>query len=108
MNINGWKDISEPALKLIGRLAKQFKLKLDVGWCRAVDDSLLKIWFEGELAQGVHKDSCGSLQDVNVWGCNKIISFMPRKVGFFDSVSDNLLIYFFLQKGAMAFGFGSH
>ena len=55
--IDGWKDVGEPELKLIGRLAKQ--LKSDVRWCRAVDDFLLKMWFEGGLVQGALKDSCG-------------------------------------------------
>ena len=82
LNINGWKDVGEPALKSIGGRAKQLK-KLDVGWCRAVDDFLLKTWFEGELVQGVHEGSCESLQEVKVWGCNKISHSCPRKVSFF-------------------------
>ena len=80
LNINGWKDVSEPALKSIGLVAKQLK-KLDVGWCRAMDDFLLKMWFEGEMVQGVQKGGCGSLQEVKVWGCNKISHSCPRKVG---------------------------
>ena len=81
LNINGWKDVSEDALKLIGRLAKGLK-KLDVGWCRAVDDFLLKLWFEGELVLGVKKGGCQSLQELKVWGCNKISHSCPRKVRF--------------------------
>jgi DNA repair protein RAD7 len=82
LNINGWKDVGEPGLKSIGRLAKQLKT-LDVGWCRAVDDFLLKMWFEGELVKGVHEGGCKSLQEVKVWGCNKISHSCPRKVGRF-------------------------
>ncbi|TFK24641.1 DNA dependent ATPase [Coprinopsis marcescibilis] len=56
LNINGWKDVEEDALKTIGRLGKELK-KLDVGFCRAVDDFLIKSWLEGEEtssgAQGV-------------------------------------------------------
>ena len=79
LNINGWKDVDEPALKSIG-LAKELK-KLDVGWCRAVDDFLLKTWFEGELVKGVQEGGCKNLQEVKVWGCNKISHSCPRKVG---------------------------
>ena len=82
LNINGWKDVEEPGLKSIGLLAKHLK-KLDVGWCRAVDDFLLKMWFEGEMVQGVHKGGCENLQEVKVWGCNKISHSCPRKVGSF-------------------------
>ena len=109
LNINGWKDVGEPALKVIGRLAKQLK-KLDVGWCRAVDDFLLKMWFEGELAQGVRKGGCESLKEVKVWGCNKISHSCPRKVGFFwwGALDDLLTFLLLLQKGAMVFGVESH
>ena len=79
LNINGWKDVGEDALKLISRMGEL--KKLDVGWCRAVDDFSLKIWFEGELIRGVRKGGCGSLQEVKVWGCNKISHLCPRKVG---------------------------
>ena len=79
LTINGWKDVGEDALKSIGRLARELK-KLDVGWCRAVDDFLLKMWFEGELVRGVQKGGCGGLQEVKVWGCNKISHSCPRKV----------------------------
>ena len=82
LNINGWKDVDEPALKSIGLLGKHLK-KLDVGWCRAVDDFLLKMWFEGELVHGVQESGCESLQEVKVWGCNKISHSCPRKVGLF-------------------------
>ena len=79
LNINGWKDVDEDALKSIGRLGKELK-KLDVGWCRAVDDFLLKMWFEGEVVRGVHKGGCGNLKEVKVFGCNKISHSCPRKV----------------------------
>ena len=58
LNINGWKDVDEDALKSIGRLGKALK-KLDVGWCRAVDDFLLKMWFEGKVVRGVHTRKVG-------------------------------------------------
>ena len=82
LNINGWKDVGEPALNSIGWSAKHLK-KLDVGWCRAVDDFLLKMWFEGELVHGKQEGCCESLQEVKVWGCNKISHSCPRKVGRF-------------------------
>ena len=114
LNINGWKDVGEPALQVIGRLAKQLK-KLDVGWCRAVDDFLLKMWFEGELVQGERKGGCGSLQEVKVWGCNKISHSCPRKVRvffffrWFVFFSDDFAYFLcLLQKGAMVLGVESH
>ena len=82
LNIDGWKDVGEPALKLIGRLVKPLK-KLDVGGCRAVNDFLLKMWFEDELVQGERKGGCGSLQEVKVWGFNKISHLCPRQVQVF-------------------------
>ena len=82
LSINGWKEVGEDALKSIGWFGKELK-KLDVGWCRAVNDFLLKIWLEGELIRGVQKGGCGSLREVKVWGCNKISHSCPRKVSFF-------------------------
>jgi len=100
LNINGWKDVGEDALKVIGLLASELK-KLDVGWCRAVDDFLLKMWFEGELVRGVHKGGCGNLQEVRVWGCNKVSHSCPRKVRFFFFVCwcFDLLTFFAFAEG---------
>ena len=103
LNINGWKDVGEPALKSIGQSAKHLK-KLDVGWCRAVDDFLLKMWFEGELVHGNQEGCCESLQEVKVWGCNKISHSCPRKVGrFVGGCSDDLLTFFWLCRRALWF-----
>ncbi|EFI28499.1 DNA dependent ATPase [Coprinopsis cinerea okayama7 len=49
LNINGFKDVEEPALRTIGRLGKEMR-KLDVGFCRNVDDFVIKAWLEGEEA----------------------------------------------------------
>jgi len=79
LNINGWKDVGYDQLKEIGYTAIELK-KLDVGWCRAVDDFLLKGWLEGENVKGVLKGGCKRLEEVKVWGCNKVGAACPRKV----------------------------
>lgn len=112
LNINGWKDVDEDALKWIGRLGRELK-KLDAGWCRAVDDFLLKMWFEGELVQGTVKGGCENLQEVKVWGCNKISHSCPRKVGCFRWLFEFVFcsLFFlccFMQKGTIILGVESH
>ena len=89
LNINGWKDVSEGELKLIGR-AKELK-KLDVGWCRAVDDFVLNGWLEGETGKGVLKGGCRRLEEVKVWGCNKLTVACPRRVCFFLPISGRIV-----------------
>jgi DNA repair protein RAD7 len=100
LNINGWKDVGEDALKVIGLLARELK-KLDVGWCRAVDDFLLKMWFEGEVVRGIHKGGCERLQEVKVWGCNKISHSCPRKVGSFPVCLNLCLLTFFCRRALL-------
>ncbi|KAH6899224.1 DNA dependent ATPase [Coprinopsis sp. MPI-PUGE-AT-0042] len=80
LNINGWKEVSEPALRTIGRLGKEIK-KLDVGFCREVDDFLVKAWLEGEEVNGVVRGGCKNLQELKVWGCNKLTDKCPRRSG---------------------------
>lgn len=79
LNINGWKDVGYDELKIIGHSAFELK-KVDVGWCRAVDDFLLKEWLEGENVKGVLKGGCKSLEEIKVWGCNKVSAACYRKV----------------------------
>jgi DNA repair protein RAD7 len=79
LNINGWKDVGNDELVLIGQTGAELK-KLDVGWCRAVDDFVLKGWLEGETVQGVTRGGCKRLQEVKVWGCNKVSAACSRKV----------------------------
>ncbi|KAF8199930.1 hypothetical protein K438DRAFT_1822849 [Mycena galopus ATCC 62051] len=60
LNINGWKDVAEGA---VNQLAGVRDLrKLDVGWCRSVDDWVVKKILE----------SCRSLTELKVWGCNRV------------------------------------
>ncbi|KAJ6475806.1 RNI-like protein [Mycena vitilis] len=60
LNINGWKDVGEAALN--GLAGARDLRRLDVGWCRAVDDWVIKKLLEG----------CRSLGELKVWGCNRV------------------------------------
>ncbi|KAK7005945.1 Dna dependent atpase, partial [Favolaschia claudopus] len=60
LNINGWKDVGEAA---VNKLAGVRDLRrLDVGWCRSVDDWTVKRILEG----------CKGLMELKVWGCNRV------------------------------------
>ncbi len=69
LNINGWKSVSEDALKLIPKRALALK-KLDVGWCRCVDD-----WFVKSVLE-----ECDELEELKVWGCGRLTEHCARKV----------------------------
>ncbi|KAJ7451824.1 RNI-like protein [Mycena galericulata] len=60
LNINGWKDAEEPALSALAN-SRDLR-KLDVGWCRSVDDFVVKKLLEG----------CRALVELKVWGCNRV------------------------------------
>jgi len=60
LNINGWKDVEQSTLGTIGNMTEL--KKLDWGWCRNVDDFIMK-----DLLT-----NCKGLQEVKVWGCNKV------------------------------------
>ncbi|KAK0206611.1 RNI-like protein [Desarmillaria ectypa] len=62
LNINGWRDIDNETLEEIGKQARDLK-KVDLGFCRGVDDFTVKSIIEG---------SKGGLQEVKVWGCNRV------------------------------------
>ncbi|KAI0697087.1 RNI-like protein [Cerioporus squamosus] len=70
LNINGWKTVSEDALKLIPKRALALK-KLDVGWCRCVDD-----WFVKSVLE-----QCDELEELKVWGCGRLTEHCARKRG---------------------------
>ncbi|KAI0328035.1 RNI-like protein [Cubamyces sp. BRFM 1775] len=70
LNINGWKGVSENALKHIPKLALNLT-KLDVGFCRSVDNFLIKDIL----------DRCAHVQEIKVWGCQRITEHCPRKRG---------------------------
>lgn len=69
MKINSWKDTSNEALM---DLAKQLpKIRtLDVGWCREVDDFVVKSLL----------DTCAHLTTLSCHGCNRVTENCPRKV----------------------------
>jgi DNA repair protein RAD7 len=60
LNINGWKDVGEAAVKMLA--GSRDLRKLDVGWCRSVDD-----WVVQKLLEG-----CRALTELKVWGCNRV------------------------------------
>lgn len=69
LNINGWKSVSEDALKLIPKSAHVLR-KLDVSWCRSVDD-----WFVKSVLE-----RCEYLEELKVWGCGRLTENCARKV----------------------------
>lgn len=69
LNINGWSSTSEEALKQLGKKAKALE-KVDVGWCRNVDN-----WVVKDVADG-----CEGLKEMKVWGCNRLTVDCPKKV----------------------------
>ncbi|KII89521.1 hypothetical protein PLICRDRAFT_175696 [Plicaturopsis crispa FD-325 SS-3] len=70
LNINGWKGPSEAALREIPTLGKMLQ-SLDVGWCREMDDFIMKDLME----------KCPHLVEVKVWGCNHLTQNCPKKRG---------------------------
>lgn len=69
LNINGWKAVSEEALRQIGVRCPELR-KLDIGWCREVDDWVIKDLVE----------NCEYLEEIKVWGCQRLTEKCPRKV----------------------------
>ncbi|KAF9032948.1 RNI-like protein [Panaeolus papilionaceus] len=97
LNINGLKDVEQEALGLIGSVQKdnpknrfvgladiiggQLK-KLDVGWCRSVDDFIIKQMLEGTRnKRGNLEGGCKQLEELKVWGCNRVSASCPRRRG---------------------------
>ncbi|KAF6758516.1 DNA dependent ATPase [Ephemerocybe angulata] len=80
LNINGWENVEENGLRDIGRKGKEL-VKLDVGFCRNVDDFVVKAWLEGEDVKGVKKGGCRNLKELKVWGCNRVTAHCPKKHG---------------------------
>ncbi|GJJ14915.1 hypothetical protein Clacol_009185 [Clathrus columnatus] len=68
LNINGWKDASTTVLLDIGKKAPGL-VKIDLGWCRGVDNFVIK-----ELL-----DACGNLQEVKCYGCNRVTTDCPQR-----------------------------
>ncbi|PCH39544.1 RNI-like protein [Wolfiporia cocos MD-104 SS10] len=70
LNINGWREASEDALRAIAEYAPQMR-KLDIGFCREVNDYTIKALLEG----------CVQLEEAKVWGCQRVTITCPRKRG---------------------------
>ncbi|KAH9923728.1 RNI-like protein [Epithele typhae] len=70
LSINGWKDLSDTALQALPKMADGLR-RLDVSWCRAVDD-----WFVKSLLE-----QCSELEDLKVWGCGRLTAHCARKRG---------------------------
>lgn len=69
LNINGWKVAPEEVLNTIGEQARRLR-RADLGWCREVTD-----WTVKALV-----GQCDSLEEVKVWGCQRVTVNCPRKV----------------------------
>ena len=69
LSINCMKNVSNDALLEIGEQAKHLR-KLDIGFCRQVDDYVIKSVLE----------KCEDIKDISVFGCNKLTENCPRKV----------------------------
>jgi len=82
LDINGWKEVGEDALRMIGggTMMGRELTELDVGWCRNVDDFMVKTWLFGE-EQTATGGGCPKLKEIKVWGCNKVTTKCPRKPG---------------------------
>ena len=74
LNINGWKTTSEESLSRIPGRAKELRW-LDVGWCREMDNFIVKAIME----------KCKMIKEVKVWGCNRLTDHCPRKVSLWFS-----------------------
>ncbi|KAF8583143.1 RNI-like protein [Ramaria rubella] len=68
LSINGWREASTESLLELGSKASNLT-KIDLGWCRGVDDFVIK----GLL------DGCGKLREIKCYGCNRVTENCPRK-----------------------------
>lgn len=71
LSINGWKETPQEDLMKIGGSTPQLK-RLDIGWCREVDDWVIK-----EVV-----DKCGKIEEIKVFGCQRLTEKCPRKVSW--------------------------
>lgn len=69
LNINGWKAVSQDALMDIAKHTQELQT-LDMGWCREVDNWVIKSIME----------NCSKIKDLKVWGCQRLTDKCPRKV----------------------------
>ena len=69
LRINSWRETSNAALLELGTRGLGL-VKVDLGWCRGVDDFVIK----GLL------DGCERLEEIRCYGCNRVTENCPRKV----------------------------
>ena len=81
--INGWKGVGEQALRMVGRHGSELR-RVDVGWCREMDDFVVKSWMGMNEDQEEKATGCRKLEELKVWGCNRITARCPRKVRLSD------------------------
>lgn len=79
LNINGLKDASEDSLNKIGRRGVALR-KLDAGFCRSVNDFVVQTWLEGKKKDGMFLGGCRAIEEIKIWGCNRVTNACPRKV----------------------------
>ena len=69
LDINGWKAVPQDVLMQIGKSSPHLK-RLDIGWCREVDDFIIK-----EVVE-----NCPQIEEIKVYGCQRLTERCPRKV----------------------------
>ena len=94
--LNGWKDVTTESLEAIGNYGHELK-KLDVGWCRNVDDFVLAGWVGFRIpVEGSERTTdgrCLKLNDIRVWGCNRVTGRFPTRVSLKHHRYEEVLIF---------------
>ncbi|KAH8830465.1 hypothetical protein DL96DRAFT_944407 [Flagelloscypha sp. PMI_526] len=78
LNINGWKNVSHDTATSVAVKARELR-RLDMGWCREVDDFVLKALIMGN--EDEHRSGLPFLKEIWVWGCGRVNGMFPRKKG---------------------------
>jgi DNA repair protein RAD7 len=83
LSMNGWKEVTVESLQELGNYGQELR-KLDVGWCRNVDDFVLAGWvgihIPIEGSDRTTNGSCLKLNEIKVWGCNRVTGKFPIRV----------------------------
>jgi DNA repair protein RAD7 len=82
LNINAWKATSQEALMGIPKHAPKL-VKADLGFCREIDDFIIKALME----------ECKRLKEIKCWGCHLVTGAFPRKVCCFGALYDDALTF---------------
>jgi DNA repair protein RAD7 len=70
LSLNGWRGVPADVLSQIGETCARVE-RLDLSWCREVDDFVVKALLDG----------CTACKELQVWACNRLTSACPRKRG---------------------------